>query len=200
VPERVKTATENYRQEQDPLAEFLSERCILGDGCYVGATPLWGAYQEWAKENGEKWPVHRKDFVVRIRAKGCIEVRDPKTNRKAWRGIGLLTTNPEPSEPSEPKIAKVELVSSLRESLPKQGSEGSDGSELTREGEASAPWDAAPLPHPCPAGIDHVSFWWRPEGGGQWVCAECHPPTREIAMSGHWVTVGWGDGGEVVKV
>jgi putative DNA primase/helicase len=89
VPERVKAATESYRQEQDPLKDFFSERCIFMPKAETKASELWRAYRDWAAENGERWPVTRQDFVKRLTARGCVERRGAKGVR-FWRGVGLL--------------------------------------------------------------------------------------------------------------
>jgi putative DNA primase/helicase len=51
-PASVKDATETYREESDPLGQFLKERCTVGEGYSVTAKDLYHAYKKWAEEQG----------------------------------------------------------------------------------------------------------------------------------------------------
>lgn len=53
-PETVWTATKAYQEEEDLIAQFISDRCALGPDLEVQAGTLYKAYQEWAEENGLK--------------------------------------------------------------------------------------------------------------------------------------------------
>lgn len=50
TPEIVNLATQDYRQENDELAEFISDKCIKGEGISK-ASDLFKAYQKWAEED-----------------------------------------------------------------------------------------------------------------------------------------------------
>lgn len=47
-PEAVRSATAGYREDQDVLAPFLSERCIEAEEATVRAGELYGAYCIWS--------------------------------------------------------------------------------------------------------------------------------------------------------
>jgi putative DNA primase/helicase len=51
-PNAVRAATDEYRTESDPLAEFMSARCVQGEQLRVTASGLYKAYAEWAKATG----------------------------------------------------------------------------------------------------------------------------------------------------
>ena len=53
-PEVVQKATRAYREEMDPLAGFLEDRCVFEDGAAVTAKELYAGYLSWATANGEK--------------------------------------------------------------------------------------------------------------------------------------------------
>jgi putative DNA primase/helicase len=57
TPEEVKVATEQYQAEEDPLAEFLSERCILKPDLKAGRAAVYSAYRSWAEDAGEAHPL-----------------------------------------------------------------------------------------------------------------------------------------------
>ena len=54
APELVQTATANYREAMDPLADFISECCVMSETCFVKAGDLRAAYEAWCQENGER--------------------------------------------------------------------------------------------------------------------------------------------------
>jgi len=54
MPEEVKIATQQYREEEDVIGHFLNETCGLGRNYEVKAGELFQAYIDWCKENGYK--------------------------------------------------------------------------------------------------------------------------------------------------
>jgi putative DNA primase/helicase len=53
-PQSVRAATERYRAESDPVADFLKERCSTGANATARAGELYIAYQSWAIKQGLK--------------------------------------------------------------------------------------------------------------------------------------------------
>ena len=51
-PETVKEATLKYREAEDILSQFVSERCVIGDQYQVKAGHLFKEYQKWSEEMG----------------------------------------------------------------------------------------------------------------------------------------------------
>jgi putative DNA primase/helicase len=52
IPECVKVATQEYREESDILAGFISERCIEHPKVTAKAAELYSAYKKWAESEG----------------------------------------------------------------------------------------------------------------------------------------------------
>lgn len=98
VPEEVKAATESYRQEQDVLAAFLNECCIINPLAKVAARNLYKAYVNWCEENGEH-PLAQRNFGMRLAERG-FESQRGTAGKYFWKNLGLRS---EVSEPSEPK-------------------------------------------------------------------------------------------------
>lgn len=48
-PEVVKTATQQYREESDPLADFIADRCTLDENASVQPSDLYREYAAWAE-------------------------------------------------------------------------------------------------------------------------------------------------------
>ena len=61
-PEAVKELTGEYREESDPLRDFVQECCTLSPTAQASNTEMWQAYQEWCKANNERYPLGRKRF------------------------------------------------------------------------------------------------------------------------------------------
>jgi P4 family phage/plasmid primase-like protien len=52
APLSVMLATLEYRNNSDPLADFITERCIVGQGLKCASGELYKAYQAWAEGQG----------------------------------------------------------------------------------------------------------------------------------------------------
>lgn len=87
-PDVVAAATRSYQDESDPLAEFLDEHCVLGDGYSVSAHVLFAAYKSWAEGTHVRPEdrVNQKTFGGLIRKRfAVIEGRNV-----IYTGLGLL--------------------------------------------------------------------------------------------------------------
>jgi putative DNA primase/helicase len=54
APEIVKYATNKYRQDEDLISHFISDKCSLGDHKEVKAGQLYKTYKGWCDEMGHK--------------------------------------------------------------------------------------------------------------------------------------------------
>jgi len=92
IPEAVKKSTEAYRQEVDPLHDFIQDRCTIkldDPGCREPSSALWEAYQEWATESGIKYPVKRPDFGKRLKTFGLQQAQVGEKRTRVYQGITL---------------------------------------------------------------------------------------------------------------
>ncbi|MFQ6041078.1 MAG: phage/plasmid primase, P4 family, partial [Candidatus Poribacteria bacterium] len=85
--EKVKAATDEYRQESDVIAQFLDECTIEAEDAKVKASDLYKAYIAWCEESGED-QITATSFGRRMREKGYEKER--LTNGYHYLGIGLL--------------------------------------------------------------------------------------------------------------
>lgn len=92
IPERVRHYTEEYRAENDQLADFFEERCAFEPRAVVRRSELRRAYEEWAKENGE-WTVAPRTLAAALKARGGSDGAKMGGER-AWRGVGLRPSGP----------------------------------------------------------------------------------------------------------
>lgn len=97
APPAVRRATETYRIESDPLAAFIDQCCVEGDGLSVASSQAYKAYKGWAYEQGmgDREMLNSTLFGTRMSAK--FERRHTKRGN-AYDGVGLLSDRPESDE------------------------------------------------------------------------------------------------------
>lgn len=100
-PERVRTKTKEYRDDQDILFDFLHETCIMAQnqtldlhspGLEESASKLYNRYTEWCAAERLK----REDILSSVKfGKILLErgfQRDRKTSGKVYIGLKLKTS------------------------------------------------------------------------------------------------------------
>lgn len=87
VPEEVKLANEDYRNDMDPIQRFLDECCIISETCKVKVSQLYDKYEEWCHENKE-YVLSSIKFSKKLGEKEFVQVRD-KIGRY-WKNIGIV--------------------------------------------------------------------------------------------------------------
>lgn len=82
-PERVRDATTEYREEMDPIAEFITDRCVNGPEHKVRTSVLHRAYEAWcAQAHGDSsGRMTIKDFAHHLEQKGF----------KSKKTVGVMT-------------------------------------------------------------------------------------------------------------
>ena len=67
-PPEVLEATQEYREDSQPLTAFLEDRCVVGNGDDHRTTfkVLWSAYQQWAGRNAA---LNRRTFIDALKKK-----------------------------------------------------------------------------------------------------------------------------------
>lgn len=91
IPKIVEDFTNEYKEEMDPIRDFLDDCCVKGTYANVNNTKLYQEYEDWAKETGEKYIMSRKRFSQSLELKGFIQKRTSR--ERVWEGIGLKANN-----------------------------------------------------------------------------------------------------------
>jgi putative DNA primase/helicase len=86
-PDRVSAATAEYREEMDPLHDFLAECCVLSPQAWTKSSELRDAYEAWVREVGGK-PIDSKEWAASLRRHNCQP--KPRDAGRGWLGIALL--------------------------------------------------------------------------------------------------------------
>ena len=83
-PAIVGEMTEEYRMEMDPIAQFFDDRVEQNPHASIGASNLYRAYCQWAKEEGESVCTGTR-FGIRVRSMGIQRIR--KNSGKYYQGV-----------------------------------------------------------------------------------------------------------------
>jgi putative DNA primase/helicase len=97
-PAAVLVATSNYQSEQDPIGEYVADRCVRGDKVKASRNEVYSDYQSWCVQIGEKQPLNRNAFYDRIRRVAGVSERTWKpvgssVPVRGFCGIGLAATH-----------------------------------------------------------------------------------------------------------
>jgi putative DNA primase/helicase len=74
VPDCVKEATQEYRDEMDPLRDFISDCCEIDVNDPVAWESTWDImrrYSDWAASNGIRYTLGKEKVSERLRQLGC---------------------------------------------------------------------------------------------------------------------------------
>ena len=74
IPDVVEEATEEYRQREDWLNNFIDERCIRDVGSRIGARNLYTEYKSWALDLGD-YVRRENDFSAAMLSAGFKKVK-----------------------------------------------------------------------------------------------------------------------------
>jgi putative DNA primase/helicase len=88
----VERAMEGWREDSDPLKDFLEERCRFLPAVFIRPSELHRAYESWCDANGEKVKLDRPKFNERLIAKGCSQAMrrfDRGYPERIWNGVML---------------------------------------------------------------------------------------------------------------
>jgi putative DNA primase/helicase len=93
-PKRVEQATKTYRQENDPLRDFVEEECRIGEGRWTPTNELYERFKLWwPNAHGDRTtPPSRFTFGSWLRERRDVRSKKQKGER-GWDGIALRSEN-----------------------------------------------------------------------------------------------------------
>ncbi len=135
VPPEVEEATKDYQDSMDPLKEFLSDCCVIAPNAKVHNTNLYHEYEDWCRENGNRYWLSHKNFTQRLSNEGFVQKRSGRS--RYWIGIGIVASNQVTEvTQSDADSRNFTLISSYKETLgkechqPSQASQANNGVDL----------------------------------------------------------------------
>lgn len=87
TPDKVKAATNEYRDASDQIGGFLEEATDPGEYFSVEAGELYRCYSQWCDDNGDR-PRNQREFGMRLSERGFERFRSNGVRR--WRGMRLV--------------------------------------------------------------------------------------------------------------
>ena len=90
-PKAVIDAIHEYQAENDPLAEWIDDFCILENGAWCVIGELYESYTKWADENKERYPLGRRAFSNQLKNRDmkCISKHIQGKTFRGYQGITL---------------------------------------------------------------------------------------------------------------
>jgi P4 family phage/plasmid primase-like protien len=171
-PDAVTSATQEYRDDQDHLGDFIAEECYVDHNVSVLATPLFKAYEHWCFRNGEP-SESQTMFGQRLIERGFRRERASSgrdKGKKRYIGISLLHKNgddpsldiggsehPSTGESPAKKGENGEAVNTVNGSEPKSRLNASTDSsrKALYRGKGSLPFTTSTAPHETPVNGDN---------------------------------------------
>jgi putative DNA primase/helicase len=102
VPPAVEQATEQLRDEMNPLRDFFAERCLFEAKALTPSKTLYAAYRNWGAANNERGLLTRREFGLRIGDRVHCESRH-RRDGWWWPGIRLQDASVAQSLDLEPE-------------------------------------------------------------------------------------------------
>ena len=87
-PRVVAAATQEYRNDEDPLGRALLEIGTIDAKAFVRSSALFSALDAWRNSHNMGWPFREKDVVDRLRQMGCVAHKSTGGAR-GWRGFSV---------------------------------------------------------------------------------------------------------------
>jgi putative DNA primase/helicase len=87
-PAEVRDATAEYRQESDPLADFIDEECVVEEGRRVAIQALHDRYTTYCYIHGQT-PLGRNSFGRAMNGRGFERTRSGAGRITYYLGLGL---------------------------------------------------------------------------------------------------------------
>lgn len=89
-PQEIVDAIQEYREEMDVLAAWISDCCVVKKVAEAKAADLYASYTDWCDAQGER-PEAQRSFGLRLTERGFEQKKRTGGNRY-WLGIGLLSS------------------------------------------------------------------------------------------------------------
>lgn len=90
-PGSVATATQDYRESEDRLAEFIAARLVQEDGARVAPMAVRRAYAEWAEDAGLSRKEVLSGWALGVELESRNFPKDKRGGRWGFNGIRLMT-------------------------------------------------------------------------------------------------------------
>lgn len=84
TPTSIEADTQQYREDEDPLADFISERTCDAIGQSISIAKLYVAYKSWADASGIRNQLTNRSLCNKLRDRGWLQSRSNAS--RSWTG------------------------------------------------------------------------------------------------------------------
>jgi P4 family phage/plasmid primase-like protien len=95
-PAIVREATETYLGDEDAIAQWIEERCLVGTEYWGIGADLWQSWKAWAERTKEP-PGTRKAFAEAMAAHGYA--KDKRQGERGYAGVNVTPSARSPCRP-----------------------------------------------------------------------------------------------------
>ena len=173
LPEKITTATAEYKRESNVLTDFFDECCVENANAITQSSELYKEYLNWAENSHlQKYEIISRVIFSREVEKKYKKV--VKNNGKFFVGIGLVTGFVTGFSFDEQKTNVFPSSSPTREKNMENSSQPVTPSLFSKN---KAPKRLATMGN-CPdCGSDNIGVW--PDGTPGYYCLDCYPNFNE---------------------
>ncbi|MCZ6879228.1 MAG: phage/plasmid primase, P4 family [Acidobacteria bacterium] len=86
-PPEIEETSKGWREEMDPLKDFIEDCCVVQEDLYCKFSELWGVYKQWANDENKEEVLKQRTFTDRLTMLGFKS--DKRYGSRARLGIGL---------------------------------------------------------------------------------------------------------------
>ncbi len=180
TPDAILRATQDYRDEMDPVGDFLTEWCEVHPNLRTSVKDLYEGFKDWCAINNDP-PLNKRQLSIELKQRGIEAAKSGSV--RYWKGLGLAP------------IQRSVSVGTERDTTTKTAQYDSPAGGLQ-----AAPSRPVPPPQvedvniedaPSGTGRDSTSSGFPPDGWGE-------PPVEDVSPSvpGSWASDrpanGWG--------
>lgn len=87
IPPAVAAATQEYREDEDTLGEFIASNVVESPGANLPHKDVFKAYRKWAEESGIRSPLTNRSLANSLRDRGWSQKRTMAA--RFWAGFSL---------------------------------------------------------------------------------------------------------------
>ena len=111
-PQKVRVATNEYREEMDVLSEYMEERCIIGKDRSVPKKQLYMDYAEWCedmKQRPQSYSLFCRQLSERDYKSSVTKVMfgGQRKSIRVWKGITLSHLTRTAESPASAIVSKL---------------------------------------------------------------------------------------------
>ena len=88
-PKAIEEATKDYKDDEDPIGEYLADRCVIDPDGRIPSAEIYSDYLNFCLMKEKNYPVSKKNFGTSLMDHGFTPYRN--TFERGYEGVRLVT-------------------------------------------------------------------------------------------------------------